>query len=249
MQTQCPHCQTRFRLTEAQLDVADGYVRCGVCDQVFNALDEPEYASGETVNFNATSATDPVRKDAFDFFDESINESLPHVVPEQLREDNQPETRTIHTLLWSIGILCLTFTLMLEYVWFNREKFIEVDFVNKLFTQLCSHTDCSTVSIRQPQAIELTSRNVYSHPEHKDALLVNVSIKNKADYAQPYPMMQIDFSDVRGFVVAARRFLPGEYLAQSGQALPLLAPGSQADISIAIKDPGKQAVTYEFSFL
>ncbi|MBC3951353.1 DUF3426 domain-containing protein [Pseudomonas folii] len=35
--TQCPHCQTSFRVSHAQLSVARGVVRCGACLQVFNA--------------------------------------------------------------------------------------------------------------------------------------------------------------------------------------------------------------------
>ena len=35
--TQCPHCQTSFRLQHSQLSAARGSVRCGACLQVFNA--------------------------------------------------------------------------------------------------------------------------------------------------------------------------------------------------------------------
>ncbi|WP_087499524.1 DUF3426 domain-containing protein [Pseudomonas sp. SID14000] len=47
--TQCPHCQTSFRVTHHQLSVARGVVRCGHCLQVFNAarqLLEQNRASG-----------------------------------------------------------------------------------------------------------------------------------------------------------------------------------------------------------
>ncbi|WP_369601074.1 DUF3426 domain-containing protein [Hahella sp. SMD15-11] len=37
MLTRCPHCDARFKVTEAQLSVANGKVRCGNCMQVFNA--------------------------------------------------------------------------------------------------------------------------------------------------------------------------------------------------------------------
>jgi predicted Zn finger-like uncharacterized protein len=37
MYTQCPHCQTCFRISEAHLKVADGKVRCGSCQEVFDA--------------------------------------------------------------------------------------------------------------------------------------------------------------------------------------------------------------------
>ncbi|GAB7530650.1 DUF3426 domain-containing protein [Pseudomonas sp. 3A(2025)] len=35
--TQCPHCQTSFKVGTAQLSVARGVVRCGACLEVFNA--------------------------------------------------------------------------------------------------------------------------------------------------------------------------------------------------------------------
>jgi len=39
LQTQCPHCQTRFRVTGEQLEVAKGRVRCGSCMKIFNAFE------------------------------------------------------------------------------------------------------------------------------------------------------------------------------------------------------------------
>ncbi|WP_417779284.1 DUF3426 domain-containing protein [Stutzerimonas xanthomarina] len=35
--TQCPHCQTSFRVSRAQLAAAQGVVRCGACMELFNA--------------------------------------------------------------------------------------------------------------------------------------------------------------------------------------------------------------------
>jgi len=37
MYTQCPHCQTCFRISEAHLKAARGKVRCGSCQEVFDA--------------------------------------------------------------------------------------------------------------------------------------------------------------------------------------------------------------------
>lgn len=39
LQTRCPKCETRFRVTDAQLSVAGGKVRCGNCMAVFNAVE------------------------------------------------------------------------------------------------------------------------------------------------------------------------------------------------------------------
>lgn len=50
LQTRCPKCETRFRVTDAQLSVAGGKVRCGNCMAVFNAV---EHQVGDS----ASSAT------------------------------------------------------------------------------------------------------------------------------------------------------------------------------------------------
>lgn len=39
LQTRCPNCDTRFRVTDEQLSVAKGKVRCGNCMEVFNAVE------------------------------------------------------------------------------------------------------------------------------------------------------------------------------------------------------------------
>lgn len=327
MQTQCPNCETRFRITESQVKIAEGFVRCGICQEVFNAYEvttqnESQYSllkedsatnnleqetpglsaednkkpgksdtesplaafldshsitpdivkpgtkqadveSDKTINFNETSATDESRKEAFDFFDEENNESLPHVVPDKFREPQKNGSPgVISTLLWSAGILLLTSALVIEYAWFNRHQLNQIPQMQAFLEQLCQQVDCNKITMRDPSKIELVTRNVYSHPNEKNALMVNVTMKNTANFAQPYPIMQIDFSDIRGGKVAARRFLPKEYLetapAQANiqtQAqinntkLQLLPADTSTTITMEIQDPGKQAMTYEFNFM
>jgi predicted Zn finger-like uncharacterized protein len=300
MQTQCPHCRTRFRVTETQVNIADGLVRCGVCSEVFNAFEaadqgdhqssllndenlpaqksEDDLAQSVSPDAQGTSrendnidsdieadadsfdlagipATEDSTKDDFDFFDESSNESLSYVVPEQFRDSHTARAHSvISTLLWSAGILLLTTTLLIEYVWFNREQFNHVPELQALIEKLCQHVECETITTRDPSKIELVSRNVYSHPNEKNALMVNVTMKNNADFAQPYPVMQIEFSDIRGGTVAARRFLPDEYLPVAAQQANaeqprMLLPNTSSSITLEIQDPGKQAMTYEFNFL
>ena len=39
MLTVCPHCKTRFRISAAQLKAAQGQVRCGKCEEAFDAFE------------------------------------------------------------------------------------------------------------------------------------------------------------------------------------------------------------------
>ncbi|GIZ12977.1 DUF3426 domain-containing protein [Pseudomonas sp. NCCP-436] len=46
--TQCPHCRTSFRASQAQLAAAHGVVRCGACLHVFNAAEQLFGAAAST---------------------------------------------------------------------------------------------------------------------------------------------------------------------------------------------------------
>ncbi|MCK5538869.1 MAG: zinc-ribbon domain-containing protein, partial [Bacteroidales bacterium] len=39
MFTHCPSCDTHFEITQEYIDIAQGKVRCGKCNTIFNALD------------------------------------------------------------------------------------------------------------------------------------------------------------------------------------------------------------------
>ena len=54
--TQCPHCQTSFRVSHAQLSMARGVVRCGSCLQVFNAAQQLLNKGTETEQLPTTVA-------------------------------------------------------------------------------------------------------------------------------------------------------------------------------------------------
>lgn len=59
--TQCPHCRTSFRVSQAQLAAAHGAVRCGACLHVFNAAEQlfgPRTAAAAP----AKAASTPVSK-------------------------------------------------------------------------------------------------------------------------------------------------------------------------------------------
>ncbi|MBN4074953.1 MAG: hypothetical protein COA71_06725 [SAR86 cluster bacterium] len=45
--TQCPHCETSFNITQAQLKLAKGKVRCGFCLQTFSALEQQLFIEEE----------------------------------------------------------------------------------------------------------------------------------------------------------------------------------------------------------
>jgi predicted Zn finger-like uncharacterized protein len=58
--TQCPHCETTFRITHEHLQIAGGAVRCGACYQVFHAGEHIVQTSEDAENPSpAPAATRP----------------------------------------------------------------------------------------------------------------------------------------------------------------------------------------------
>ncbi|WP_202370040.1 DUF3426 domain-containing protein [Pseudomonas sp. MWU318] len=99
--TQCPHCQTSFRVSHAQLSVARGVVRCGSCLQVFNAAKQllEQHAGKEAVTPVAPSIVQPAPTQPV------VSEPPP--VVEAPVNDEPPAPRAISQKQWSASELDL----------------------------------------------------------------------------------------------------------------------------------------------
>jgi len=255
MQTKCPHCHTVFRIAQAQLEMADGMVRCGFCKEIFDArvgndLDDNRnrhdvFEDAEAQDTHQAPA--PANNEAGD--DSLSLEESTVATPDENRADSHANSySTLATAAWSLAILALIAALVTEYLWFNQPELLQRGQLQPVTAKLCKLIDCEHLQMRDASQIEMISRNVYTHPNEKNALMVSTTIVNHASHAQPYPDVQIDFSDVRGKLIASRRFAPEEYLQIDRQKLSLLQSGAPATFGLEIRDPGKQAITYEFSF-
>ena len=172
------------------------------------------------------------------------------LIPDEYRIPELHNTYSLwRDVTWSLAILILTACLFVEYTWFNRNELISHPQLSPLVSQLCNITDCNIMDLREPDEIEMTTRNIYTHPNVKNALMISGSLINHASFEQPYPDILIDFSDVRGEVIASRIFTPKDYLQIEVSSLKPMAPQVSVDFNMEIQDPGKQAITYEFSFL
>ncbi len=254
MQTECPHCHTLFRITDAQFDMAGGRVRCGFCRQEFDASVENSFKqnSDQLDVFQDTPVSSPFEQ-TLDTSDDSNQDTLfageqNAIVPDKFRNEQARPQSVLATVLWSLSILLLMASLLVEYTWFHKMELLQDPVLKPLAQKLCEHADCAELEMRDPSLIKMINRNVYTHPNEKQALMVTTTMVNQADYAQPHPDVQIDFSNVRGELIASRRFTPQEYLKIDADSLPPLQSGTTISFGLEIQDPGKEAITYEFSF-
>ena len=71
--TECPNCSTRFRVTETQLQVAAGRVRCGACLTVFQGIDHLLWDAGHAFA-NADEATSALDTESEAYIQQAMDE-------------------------------------------------------------------------------------------------------------------------------------------------------------------------------
>ncbi|MEC7816592.1 MAG: DUF3426 domain-containing protein [Pseudomonadota bacterium] len=403
LQTQCPNCETRFRVTDEQLGIAGGKVRCGNCMKVFNAIDhqvapptkpaaapaskpadnsseqqaasgtdeedfvfadnpEEDASEGRYAGSRLTFSDDEL-SDSFRSFDEpeesgyrdderadkqdNIDESWAEAMlqddgrnrkpttqeprapepetrepeppakpaepaPQQSQDDTAPDrepesehqpqaqaaggikadelslsmddddrvgdpvvhkTRTEsrrdnlyqdlrrdpvsvgdggkrwRTVLWSLVVLALIGVLVAQVTWFQFDRLSAIPQLRPFYEQGCELVGCELDPLVDVSAIESRKLVVRTDPENRSQLIVDAVILNRAGFEQPFPAIALTFSNLNGDVVAQSTFAPDEYLAGDAEALKAMTPETPVRIAISIRDPGRDAVNYNLSFL
>jgi len=111
----------------------------------------------------------------------------------------------------------------------------------------CAGLGCALPAWHDPAAMAVLTRDVRPHPSVPNALLISASFRNEARWEQAWPGLQLTLSDLDGQLIARRRFLPAEYLGL-GAPGQVIQPDQTASITLEVRDPGKQAVAFEFEF-
>ena len=407
--TQCPYCQTRFRLTPEQLSVASGQVRCGACLEVFQAgdaapadspeqsvapaqpqptrqdplleydLDEPDLAALgldesiiHEVNPDLSSAQQPVAEPAtpaatpatewhedflstppardfgpdFDHQRAGLDAALPEedfyadkgifqrdqpeLTPAQPEPQHEPEPepepesppveqpmaaaapadslpaleaeaeadddtadldseatpldsdaplpdsddrpepiitplglemleeellgetptpRRRRTGLWTTLTLLALLALPTQYLFYNFDALARNERHRPMLENICLLARCELPARVDISRIRSTNLLVRPHPEFPSALAIDVILYNRADFAQPFPVLEMQFADATGRPVASRRFRPEEYLAGELAGVSLMPSQTPIHVGLNMLDPGQQARSYRLEFL
>ena len=150
--------------------------------------------------------------------------------------------------LMAVLLLCLATLVSALYAWRHRDRLHNDPLTRPVYEVFCQVTDCVVPSRVSIADLKLVDRNVYSHPDIEDALVIDVSFRNEAAFSQRYPMLVIRLSDPSGRMVARRAFEPQEYIA-TWQSDDTIEPGGRRDISLDVSDPGENASSFEVDFL
>jgi predicted Zn finger-like uncharacterized protein len=235
METSCHHCQSRFRVSEQQLQLAMGQVQCGECGKIFDAWESLKYEDDDQHespdNIGITSEQQP---------ELSLHEAM--------YGDGRNRLSQFAQLFWLVGILLLITVGVAQAIFYQRFSLIENARYQKQVLSLCQLVPCNESRFSSTQQIKLLDRNVFTHPVQPRALMVTGSFVNQAIFDQKLPKLLVSLFDLQGKLIANRLFTPSEYL-QTDKNRRLMEVAKPVQFRLEISDPGTDALTYEFEFM
>ncbi|WP_430293183.1 DUF3426 domain-containing protein [Pseudomonas sp. B1-22] len=177
------------------------------------------------------------------------NDGLHDLSDEPLQLDWQkPKRHWGRRLFWLLLVLLALAGLAGQYVIYHFEELARQDQYRPWFAQACPELGCTLPSKVDVDQIRSSNLVVRSHPDFSGALVVDAIIYNRANFSQPFPLLEMRFADLNGQLIASRRFKPSEYLSGELAGQSEMPPQTPIHISLDILDPGPKAVNYSLSF-
>jgi len=253
MQTECPHCHTIFRVQNSDLESANGQVRCGHCLAIFVADTFDTYDSNTEIETPSTSLD---KENIETSQDEIALDKIEHVIADVIPSELRAETRKKKNHFSIVGNIFLTLAILAsivaglaQYAYYNRTTLIKITELRPWFEKACALANCSLPEAKDTKLFLLSSKNIFTHPNVDDALMISATIINQATFTQAFPVIELRFANVRGETIAARRFTPSEYLNIPENQISKIQPDTPVSFTLEIKDPGDEMISYEFDFL
>jgi predicted Zn finger-like uncharacterized protein len=150
-----------------------------------------------------------------------------------------------NTRAWTVASIALLFISLVQVVNHYRDEWVRNPQVGSIITRTYHVLGLTLTPRWELTAYELQQWGIVSDPKAPDTLRVRASVTNRAQFAQPYPLIRLELQDQWGAPVAVRIFNSEEYLPEKSNALRLLAPKQRANAEIAIADPGADAVGFQ----
>ena len=215
--TQCPQCATQFRATPQQLRASEGWVRCGQCDQVFDA-------SAHAVNQRAMPPPEadvdalamvPLRAEspAAPHEETAAPETAATTRSETLFSPTAPDPTgaQLHGIrpLWLGATVLLSLLLLAQ--WVAHEKNLLAARAPALqpgLNAICEAIGCVLQPPQSPEFLHIEA-SAYD-PVGEDLYRLSLTLRNTANWSVAYPAIELTITDASERPLVRRVLLPGD---------------------------------------
>ena len=224
---------------------ARGLVQCGQCDRSFSSLSFifDEWPSGEAHRPEVgPDATLPIIGRA--------STAVTNVETTSAKADEtDPENTKPAHLVWAISTALLVLLTLANIVWTFREPLLNNPRINTWMNQTGGLQVEQQGLLKDPQQIQLVSRDMHTHPTRSGILILSLTFVNLAQRSQVFPELEITLVDAANQPVAQRQFHPVDYLRPGADTRDGLTTDVYLPVLLELVDPGELAVGFEIQFL
>ncbi len=152
-------------------------------------------------------------------------------------------------VLWATLSAVFALVLLGQYFVFNMDTLARNESWRGLYEVACGAIGCQLPGSSDITRLQGANLVIRSHPGAGQALIVDAVVYNRAPFAQPFPHLELGFSDAKGQPVAGRVFTPAEYLKGELAGTTMMPPDTPIHLTLELVDPGPAAANYEMRFL
>jgi len=225
--TQCPQCSTHFKITPEQRNSHQGMVRCGHCQNVFNAVENlyipPEQLALpldlEEINDIPAIHTvyDPYStEDSISISPEAASRlanDFSHLADVYVTPTAKPESPQ-QILLWTLGSVLLLIVVLLQAVYLLRvEIAARLPGIKPLILNICDQFNCSLPLPQKIDLLSIESSELEADPIQANIITLHALLRSRAPYALAYPSIELTLTDTQDNAVARHSFSPADYLS------------------------------------
>lgn len=199
--THCPQCETAFKVSPEQLELAKGWVRCGRCSHVFEAafhfettpdIPAPPLPSSKAPSlFRAAMAPAEAALEA--------QSSSAHASPAKSADAPIP-------FAWLVGAAVLVLALLMQWVVAQRNWLAaEEPALRPLLSALCA---CEVTWPRESEAVLIESSSFTENPQ--GGYTVQLRLKNTQHHPVAMPALELSLTDLQDQILVRRVFMAEE---------------------------------------
>jgi len=131
-----------------------------------------------------------------------------------------------------------------------RMQIARVPELAPVIEQFCALIGCEVRLAHDVRRIELLDRTrIAPHPDYSNVLRIRVVMVNRANFPQPFPVMEVSLTDSNGVLLARRHFTPRQYLAELQPKSVNMAPDVVVNALLDVTNPDGRASGYEIRLL
>jgi predicted Zn finger-like uncharacterized protein len=264
--TRCSHCETTFRVTTQQLQASSGQVRCGFCNQVFDAFAtltarDPAAPAAESVPAPdlAPAAAEAVaappaaekstvqRKGALSA--RGPDKPVVLVRPDPAAslyewEFRMPEVPR-RTGLWVVLSLLLLIGLAAQAAYaFRTEITVMLPQTRSLYLKACARLGCTVALPRLSGFLHIEASDLKAvDPARPNEIELMLSVRNRASVEVDFPAFELTLTNAQDQTIARRVFMPREYLAGAEAGAGLRA-GDELPVRLFLDTGAQRAAGY-----